>query len=465
MANLLKSVEIPQQTRQWNGRELLVILLMSCVVAAPFIQLREIYRIIPAQWSDLYPQWLGVQAIVHGRNPYTAQMTFEIQRKFYGHVLGPKEQWDQQPFVYPAHLAFLLVPFTLLPWWLVRLLFTIAGPPVIAATAWAWWKVCGLELSRKRLIYFLLLTLASWPAVWAFTRQQPTVFVAAFIAFSILLLQRGRDTWAGILLSLATVKPNLVLFVAAWLMMVAVAQRRSRFLTAFLGATFLMILGAEVLLPGWLPKWIHASIACAHAPHKTSQLILVFGPWLGAATTIIALAALCIRLWAIGTPDPQGREFAGTISLLLAVTICVIPPTNPWMLYNDLLLIPGILVIIHRHPSHGIAQFVRRLAIVTLAYIVAITPASAAITLLFGHNPLVSILPFLDVVLPIAVMAALLFIEPETSPAENPQRATAIAMPTEGPGLRLEGLLRRSFPGKLRVRRRRRLDANFGQDG
>src|SRR5258708_24266218 len=40
--------------------------------------------------SDLYPRWLGArELLLHGRDPYSAEVTREIQAGFYGRALYP----------------------------------------------------------------------------------------------------------------------------------------------------------------------------------------------------------------------------------------------------------------------------------------------------------------------------------------------------------------------------------------
>ena len=69
--------------------------------------------------SDLYPRWLGARELLrHGRNPYSAEITREIQQGYYGRPLDPArpdDPKDQQGFAYPAYVVFLLAPTVDLP--------------------------------------------------------------------------------------------------------------------------------------------------------------------------------------------------------------------------------------------------------------------------------------------------------------------------------------------------------------
>src|SRR4051794_38817837 len=69
--------------------------------------------------SDLYPRWLGArELLLHGRDPYSAEVTREIQAGYYGRQLDPNRDGDpkdQQGFAYPAYVVFLLAPVIKLP--------------------------------------------------------------------------------------------------------------------------------------------------------------------------------------------------------------------------------------------------------------------------------------------------------------------------------------------------------------
>ena len=59
------------------------------------------------------------------------------------------------------------------------------------------------------------------------------------------------------LLALATIKPQLALPAAAWLLLWAASdwRRRGRFLWSFAGTTFVLVSAAEYILPGWAGRF------------------------------------------------------------------------------------------------------------------------------------------------------------------------------------------------------------------
>src|SRR6266403_5151881 len=60
--------------------------------------------------SDLYPRWLGArELLLRGRDPYSAEVTREIQAGYYGRPLDssrPDDPKDEQAFAYPLYVAF-----------------------------------------------------------------------------------------------------------------------------------------------------------------------------------------------------------------------------------------------------------------------------------------------------------------------------------------------------------------------
>src|SRR5215467_6282693 len=79
--------------------------------------------------SDLYPRWLGArELLLHHRNPYSPEITREIQSGYYGRPLDPTrpaDPHDEQRFAYPVYVVFLLAP-------------TIGLPFPVVATAFRW---------------------------------------------------------------------------------------------------------------------------------------------------------------------------------------------------------------------------------------------------------------------------------------------------------------------------------------
>ena len=64
--------------------------------------------------NDFYPRWHGTRAVLlEGRDPYSREVTLEIQEAIYGRPA--RESEDQVAFAYPLYISLLILPFALLP--------------------------------------------------------------------------------------------------------------------------------------------------------------------------------------------------------------------------------------------------------------------------------------------------------------------------------------------------------------
>lgn len=367
----------------------LAIALLLTLVAVP-VQLRGVLHVIPSHFSDLFSPWMGSRALLHGADPYTLDFTHRIQLRFYGVV--PKDpRVDTMAFVYPAHAAFLLAPLAELPFKVARATLTAALPVLVALAAWWWAELCGLRRGRWLAIGLVACT---WPAIWAYQQTQLTVVVVAAMAGACFLVARKRDFVAGLLLAVATMKPNLAALLILWLLVQMAMQRRWRFLLGFTVPT-LALLGASLALwPGWIPRWL-AAVRAYGGPYKPPLLMLICGRAGGVAAAALLCAWVVYRLWKIGLSRPGTRGFADAVALLLAFTTCLLPSTY-WMIYNELALIPAVYLVFATEKPR-LTQLLARLCVVEL---IAALPVCAAILLVTHRTSVVVVIPFLNLLIP-----------------------------------------------------------------
>jgi len=298
--------------------------------------------------SDLYPRWLGArELLLHGRDPYSAPVTREIQIGYYGRPLDsarPYDPKDQQGFAYPVYVAFYLAPTISLPFdvvqrgflWVLRVL-TVASVPI-------WLRVVRWPLPLGAQASVAILTLGSLAVVQGLKLQQMTLVVAALMAMAIALLVTQRGIIAGILLALATIKPQLVCALLFWLAIWTLAdfKRRYRWSVSFVITMAVLILTAELCLPGWIPRFWQAVREYQDytgAAPLLDKLIPV--PWsrLAEFGAGIGTAYIC---WRNRKHQEDTEAFAATVCLLLAVTLLIVPTLA---IYNQVLLLPALLML------------------------------------------------------------------------------------------------------------------------
>ena len=298
--------------------------------------------------SDLYPSWLAArELLLRNRDPYSPEITVEIQTGYYGRPIDaarPNDPTNQQAFAYPVYVAFLLAPSVKLPFSEVQVLFRWMLAGLTAISLLLWLHVIGLRLSWVPAAVVVLLVFGTFPVVQGIKLQQLSLMVAALIAGSTFFLVKGRLTLAGILLALAMIKPQLTVLLAAWLMLWAFSRLylRWKFAAAFV-LTLAALMGAgEVLLPGWIHEFYIAVLAYRKYAVSLSLLGELTTPTLGLLLTVAALSITAIICWNARNVRALDREFCRTTSLVLAVTVVVIPTIAP---YNQPLLVPAALLV------------------------------------------------------------------------------------------------------------------------
>jgi hypothetical protein len=297
--------------------------------------------------SDLYPRWLGTrELLLNHRDPYSPQVTREIQLGYYGRLLDPSrsdDPKDQQAFAYPVYVAFLLAPTVGLRFDTVEAVFRWFLVAVTAASVLLWLHALHWRPAATTTAILLILTLGSFPAAQGIKLQQLTLLVSGFLASCAALLASGYLFAAGILLALATIKPQLAAPLSAWLIFWTMWdwRRRQRLFWGFALTMALLLGGAHLILPGWLNRFRSALSAYRQYAGAASLLDVLVTPAWGTAVSVVILLALAAACWRLGRVAAFAEAFALTLALTLAVTVVVIPMFAP---YNQLLLLPGVLL-------------------------------------------------------------------------------------------------------------------------
>jgi hypothetical protein len=175
--------------------------------------------------------------------------------------------------------------------------------------------------------------------------RQMSLVVAGLVAIAITLLVTDHAVAAGILLAFSCVKPQFVFLLLPWLAMWVGADLRRRYSWAvsFLAAMTVLMGASEWYLPHWIPLFWHAVREYRRYTGSMSVLDSLIGaPW-SHAVELLALAATLWVCWRERRQAANSGAFARTLSLVLAITVLVVPSCSP---NYQILLIPALLLLI-----------------------------------------------------------------------------------------------------------------------
>jgi len=305
-----------------------------------------------SQKGDLYPRWMGTrELLLNRRNPYGPEVSHEIQIGFYGHPIEQSydqpesEILDEQRFVYPVYVVFLLAPtvnvdFPVLQSWAPLIL---AG--LTAISVWLWAGTFRWQPSPVALAALILFVLSTPQIAQGLRLRQLGLVVAFLIALSTWAVVRQHFFLAGVLLAFSTIKPQMVVLCLAWFLIWVLGDWKKRSpLAAGFSATFLSLAGAgELLLPGW-PRYFLDGLAAYRKYFPTTSILrLILGNWIGGAVSVFLVLLLVVYAWRRREIAAESSDFVHTLALFLIATTLVLPLLTP---YNQvLLLLPATMLI------------------------------------------------------------------------------------------------------------------------
>lgn len=342
--------------------------------------------------SDLYPRWLGArELLLHGRDPYRDDITHEIQIGYYGRAIDPRlpnDPKDQQAFAYPLYVVFVLAPTVKLPFAVVQAGFFWLLVALTAASVLLWMQALGWQRPTAQKLVWILLVLGCFPSVQGLKLQQLTLLAAALIAASAAAIVRRHFVWAGILLALASIKPQLVVLLGAWFVIWALGKWRERqqLLWSLAASMLVLVTAGEFLLPGWIGEFrAAAGDYYRYTGGGLSVLDVLLTPSFGRIASAILAVTTLVLLWRVRKADERSPAFQWAPSLVLATTLLIIPMFAP---YNQLLLLPALILVARSITRLWAENFALRFLVVT-ASISVLWPWLAAAAL-------VSALPFMS---------------------------------------------------------------------
>jgi len=256
------------------------------------------------------------------------------------------------PFLAPAWVAFLAVPFDLLGTNLGGRLWILVGLACLAI---------GLYLAvRPRPPTSILPAFASVPTALLLLNAQLDGFVALGIGAAMALWT--QPFLAGLCLGVTLLKPQLVLPLAAALLL----TRQWRVLAGWAVAGVVLLAATAALNPHWPFEWLSAAGGTVQAGAREIDLahigILLPRAYQGGAVAFLSLMALAAVLWLARRRRDDMRAAA---AVLIAGGVLVAPHSLP----TDLVLVSVALAL------WGEAQWQDWLLLSAGAAIAAVVPA------------------------------------------------------------------------------------------
>lgn len=203
--------------------------------------------VIGADYSAFY--WAG-HAVFHGRSD--ALYDIEAQAEFLDGLIAPAEgRGEVHAFVSPPYWALFFLPFGALPYPIALTAFWILSALLLVGMV----RVLRAELPELEALgstaRIAALSLCFFPVLFSFLNGQTSMLLLAVLVGFFVLLRRGEDFTAGLVLGLLAIKPQIAF--GPTLMLLA-ARRWRALVGAALGASIWLVIGV-VVMPGAMAEY------------------------------------------------------------------------------------------------------------------------------------------------------------------------------------------------------------------
>lgn len=318
------------------------IAIILCILWLIFSLLTFFYIVIPnGNRFDFYPRWVGARAVLEHANPYRSQVTEQIQIGMFGET--QPQTFDQHRFAYTAPIAWLLLPFWVIPfpiatsvWSGLAFLLLLVLPIIVM-------NILGWRAPPLALAILLLFTILIYRyPINAYLLGQFIPFLLGCLITAWWGLSRGKWLITLFALILATVRPEIIIFPLSALLVLS-WQRGWRRIVILWGLVMGFLWALTTL---WIGPWeldfyngIRAYQTYA-APIWPPQL-LNNGPL--AFLLVIGILVWCGWMW-YQVRDVRMRERVGWVLAATTLTsLMILPQTGNYTLVMALIAVLMIL--------------------------------------------------------------------------------------------------------------------------
>jgi uncharacterized membrane protein len=204
--------------------------------------------------NDFLTRWAGTRLfMIEGLSPYSQQATEEINQLITTQTGVENE--SQGLFLYPFYSILIFAPYSLVEdsriasaMWLTTLEVSILLMLVI-----------NLNLSQWKTTRWMFILLLVFSTIWYITVRPGlngdiAVIIALLISLAFLAIRSNLDAFAGFLLALASIKPQMVILLFLFILIWAISNHRWTIITSFIGSLLFLIIATSLLVPDWLPE-------------------------------------------------------------------------------------------------------------------------------------------------------------------------------------------------------------------
>ena len=320
--------------------------LLLTIVGLTFANMRFVSQ-TPAG-SDFLPLWSATRAWLRdGISPYAPDVQQEAEMLVYGRSAMPSLDEPVYAFLYPFPTLLFSLPYGLLAYPNARALWMTVLEIALPLSALLLFGVRRWKTPPPMIAVALLFSFVWVPGFTGLITGQFAVLIVLMLAGALLAVEREAYVVAGILLGLATLKPQLSGLLVVFYLVWGIGRRRWPLLLSFLG-TSILVWGLTLFIESnWLLAWARA-IAAASSGMPLQPSLQLFAALLPSLERplyfgLLGLAVVSL-VWEWGSLlASDDRSLPWVVAYTAALSIFFAPPLN--VADHVLLIIPIISLI------------------------------------------------------------------------------------------------------------------------
>lgn len=284
---------------------------------------------------DLYPRWVGTQAVLRGESPYSQATRQQIWLEIYGST--DKPDGNLFGFYYPPAITTLLMPFVLtgISANIAAILWCAFLFAILSASLIFW--IIDFHNKSKGLIILPALLISGWlfrPAFSNYLLGQFALFSVLAALMAWYLLENDHPIWGGVFAALSLLKPSLTIVPIGFLFI----QNRHRLkgILALIATSLILYLPPTILIGWWLPDFL-ADISNYSLENRVAWSAIDLTTALG---LLWILMTIILVVLAIG-----GKNKTLTFGTAFALNVAITPHSADY----DLVAFIPLLVYIGNH--------------------------------------------------------------------------------------------------------------------
>jgi hypothetical protein len=205
--------------------------------------------------NDFLSRWEGARGFwLEGINPYSEQATLNIQTRIFGRPAVQGE--DLGLFVYPFYTVIVIAPTVFFAYSWAAAFIIVTLEVCLLASLFVLLNFYAWQPRPIVLGALVLWTLFNYFGARGIFLGQLGILVYACFVLSLWGLARRYDVLAGVVLAIATIKPQMGYLLIPFLLLWAWRVRRYRLVVGFAGMFGALMLASFVLVPSWFGEWL-----------------------------------------------------------------------------------------------------------------------------------------------------------------------------------------------------------------